>query len=285
MTKSRFHALTNNPIKHAPPARPVPSARDVERFAYCAHNWLLARQGVDPTTEASRTGIEEHRQKGVAQAQVEADKREYRSAFQWFFRLLGFAASATFLTLELMYLRATRLHIILLTTALVLVGASAGLLVLSILAERKYREEEREAGLVPGQLVGTDLAGQGELLRDPEWGLTGRPDYILETPNGLVPVEVKTGHAPEHPHRSHALQVACYLRLLEASGKKPTYGLLNYTDGVFRIGWDDALKADLKATLGRIAEAERTGRADRDHQHPARCRGCARRDACDQRLA
>jgi hypothetical protein len=34
-----------------------------------------------------------------------------------------------------------------------------------------------------------------------------------------------------------------------------------------------------------MAEAKAAGKADRDHEQPGRCRGCARRDACEQRLA
>ena len=263
----------------------MPSAKEVEQFAYCAHNWWLARRGATGDGEAARRGQAGHAALGREQSKTEAEKREYRSALTWSFRILAVAGSATFLTVELAFLQASPYHILLLTTALVMVAASAGLLVIALLAQTAYRRRQSEAGLIPGRLLDSDLAQQAPLLEDATWGLHGRPDYILQTHNGPTPVEVKTGHTPEHPHRSHALQLACYLRLLEANGPAPAYGLLQYPAGVFRVDWTPALKADLKSTLASMAQAQATGKADRDHEQAGRCRGCARRDACDQKLA
>lgn len=262
------------------------SAGEVEQFAYCAHNWLLAQRGVDPHAEDSARGMAQHRELGVAQGRVEWEKRETRRAWTWFFRVVAFACSGTVLTLELVYLQSFPHLVILVSLTGVLVAAGAGLLILGIVNERRYKRHQAEARLVPGKLVASDLGGEGPLLHDPEWDLHGRPDYVLETKAGFVPVEVKSSKTPAHPHANHRLQVGCYLRLLEVTaGQPPAYGLLNYPEGVFRIAWDDALRRDVQATLGRIAQARATGKADRDHEHAARCRGCARRDACEQRLA
>jgi len=263
----------------------VTSAGEVEQFVYCPHNWYLARQGKDPHAEGSRRGMAQHVEKGRATVEAEVTRREHRSGLQWSFRILAVAASATFLTLEVVFLRATEYHIVFLTTALVLVSASAGLLTVGLDAERRLRRKRREQGLVPGELVAADLAGDGRVLEDPDWGLSGRPDAVLRTVHGIVPVEVKTGQTPDEPFESHVMQLACYLRLLEATGgTRPEYGLLNYPGGVFRVAWDPKTEGRLRTALARIREAERTGRADRDHEHPGRCRGCARRKWCDQRL-
>lgn len=262
------------------------SAGEVEQYVYCPHNWLLARGGAEGNGQGSARGIAAHKAEGHAQSQVEADKKEYRSALNWALRLLAVAASSTFLTLELIFLRATPQHIILLTVALVLVASSGGLLVIALVAQERYKSGQKEAGIVPGTLVDTDLVGGGRLLRDPARDLTGTPDYVLQTSHGFVPVEVKTGKTPDHPHPNHIQQVACYLDLLEATtGTAPEYGLLTYPQGTFRISWDAAQRKALDATLARLKQSIATGVADRDHQQPGRCRGCARRDACDQRLA
>jgi CRISPR-associated exonuclease Cas4 len=264
----------------------MPSAGEVEQFAYCAHNWWLARAGVDPATAGSRRGIEEHARGGEALASAELDKTEYRRAVAWAFRFLGVAASLTVLTLEVLFLRGSPLHYVFLTLALVLVASSGGLLVIAFTAQETYRSKQQEGRLVPGQVVDSDLAGEGTILADPALGLTGKPDYVLKTEHGLVPVEVKTGQTPERPFESHVLQLASYLDLLEAdTGTAPEYGLLTYPQGIFRIAWDQDLRGRLTATLGRMAAAQAAGKADRDHEQPGRCRGCARRAACDQRLA
>lgn len=264
----------------------MPSAGEVERFAYCAHNWYLARRGEDPDSRSTRRGIRQHKAMDRARRRVERDLREYEDGLRWSMRILSVAASATFLTLELVLLRAHPFHWAFLLTALVLTSTSSALLVVGLLAERRAQDRQRRAGLVPGKVARAGMDGDGPVLRDAGWDLTGVPDYILDLPHGAVPVEVKTGHTPDTPHDSHRLQLACYLRLLEVrDGAPPEYGLLNYPDGVFRVAWDDGLRSHLRTTLDRMAEAEATGRADRDHEHAGRCLGCSRRDACDQRLA
>lgn len=262
------------------------SAGEVEQYAYCAHNWWLARQGVDPGSPRSDAGMAAHGAMGAAQAVVEGQKSEVRRGWNWFFRLVILACSATVLTLEVVYLRSFDHIVILVSATGVIVAGAAALLLLAIVNERRYKRGQQEAGLVPGKLVASDLAGQGPLLEDPEWGLRGRPDYVLETKSGFVPVEVKSGKTPQHPHPNHRLQLACYLRLIEAkTGTAPEYGLLNYPDGVFRVAWDGPARVELRAVLQRIEDARTAGKADRDHEQPGRCRGCARREACTQRLA
>lgn len=263
----------------------MPSAGEVEQYAYCAHNWWLARQGTTGVGEGSKRGVAEHQRLGAAQESMEAGKKDYRQGLNWSFRFLGVAGSLTFLTLEVLFLRASPYHILFLTMALVLVSASTGLLVIALDAQRRVHAEEAKGELVPGELIDSDLAGGGKTLRDPEWDLSGTPDYLLDTAGGPVPVEVKTGHTPNRPYPNHVLQVSCYMRLLEANGRTPPYGLINYPEGVFRVAWGEAQKKDLQTVLGRMADAKAAGKADRDHEQPGRCKGCARRDACEQRLA
>lgn len=258
----------------------------MEQFAYCPHNWWLARHGVDGRNDGSQRGIRQHQQAGVAQDGVEHQKREARRAWLWAGRILLIAISATVLTLEAVYLRSFEHQIVLITLTAVLAAGATALALLADINRKRYRKDQVKAGLVPGRLVASDLGGEGPLLHDKEWGVSGRPDYVLHTQSGFVPVEVKTGKTPQHPHRNHKLQLGCYLRLLETeTGQTPEYGLVNYPDGVFRVAWDPALRQDLQDTLHRIEAARKEGKADRDHQHAGRCIGCSRRAACDQKLA
>lgn len=263
----------------------MPSAGDVEQFAYCPHNWLLAQRGVDDHGGASRRGMERHHEIGAARRRLEDRRREEQHALTWMFRLLMAACSVTFLTIELVYLSAHPLHWLFLTVALVMTGASSALLIIAALARQQAEREMRMHGLVPGVLAAEGADGGAPLLEDSDLDLRGTPDYLLETDAGPVPVEVKTGRTPKRPHASHVLQLACYLHLLEARGSPPPYGLVQYPDGVFRVAWDDDLRGALRGVLDRLRAAERTGEANRDHDHAERCRGCARRSACDQALA
>lgn len=264
----------------------MPSAGQVEQYAYCAHNWWLARHGEEGDGAGATRGISDHKRLGKAQTAAEADKEESRDGLDLSIRLILLAASLTALIVlvvpnGLVWWRQVTLAVL----ALVLVSGSAALLSIGLLAQRRYRALQREHGLAPGKLLASDLASQAPLLSDPAWGLNGRPDYLLSTQQGTVPVEVKTGKTPAHPFQSHVLQVACYLRLLEArDGKPPPYGLVQYPTGFFRIEWTPELKDALKAQLEAMRAAEAAGKADRDHEQPGRCRGCSRRDACTQKL-
>jgi len=260
----------------------VPSAGDVEQFAYCPQNWYRARAGI---TSDAGAGVEKHAEIGNARLRAELHRREslFANATMWWF--LGAAVSATLLTLEVLYLHAEMYHWLFLTLALVLLSGSCAALLLSIISNARHEQELRDNGLMPGRLISDGSSGLGTTLHDPEWDLRGTPDFLLETKLGVVPVEVKTGHTPAHPYPSHILQLACYLRLLEANGQNPEYGILQYPDGLFRVAWDNPQRESLQAILGRMGEAERTGVANRDHSHRPRCVGCARREGCPQSLA
>ena len=216
--------------------------------------------------------------RGLAEAAVTGGLQR-KQALQWMFRILAVAASGTVLAVAAAATRDTQESIIFLTAAAVATAASAGLLVMALAGQRAV-----ERGKTKG-VLGV-LADAGPRLVDKEWNLTGRPDYVMETKAGNVPVDLRGGRAPEHPPSGHRLQMACYLRLLEArDGKPPPYGIIQYRDGLFRVEWNEALRAEMKSVLAKMAAAKAAGKADRDHENPNRCRTCVRRVACDQRLA
>jgi len=61
--------------------------------------------------------------------------------------------------------------------------------------------------------------------------LVGKPDSILHTKEGLVPVEVKSGNRPNQPYFSHVMQLVSYCLLLEVNRERPKKGLIQYKDG------------------------------------------------------
>ncbi len=261
------------------------SAGEIEQFVYCPHNWWLATHGVDGRGTSSRRGEAGHREAGAAQGRIRRARDEARTSLRWSFRFLAVAVSVTVLTLEVLYLDALPLPWLFIALGLVLVAASSGLLVIALDAEKRERKLLIASGLPPGDVLDSDLAGPGKLLHDHEWDLHGTPDSIIAGDKGPVPVEIKTARTPDRPHDNHRLQLAAYMRLLEAAGTPPSYGLLTYPGGVFPVQWDDALRDELRAAVDAIKAASAAGSADRNHNHAGRCRGCARRDACDQALA
>ena len=149
------------------------------------------------------------------------------------------------------------------------------------------RRWEAQAGIPGGRLISVDLERRGRAsptLVDEGLGLTGRPDLLLGTRRGCVPVEIKSGPAPARPYASHVLQLAAYCRLVEASyGRRPPYGVLQYADRGYALPYTRALETNLRRMIDRICT--QTGALpDRSHAEANRCMACGYQSACDQRL-
>lgn len=145
-----------------------------------------------------------------------------------------------------------------------------------------------QAGLPPGRLIAIDRMHDGRpapTLVDPEFNLTGRPDALLETRRGRVPVEIKSGAAPDQPHPSHVLQLMAYCRLVHAAyGRRPPYGILKYADRAFEVPYSRQAEVTLRRVVKSLP-ALGEDLPNRSHRDPARCAACGFASACDQRLA
>tara|TARA_Y100000034_G_C6847929_1_gene384327 strand:+ start:530 stop:1012 length:483 start_codon:yes stop_codon:yes gene_type:complete len=77
--------------------------------------------------------------------------------------------------------------------------------------------------------------------------LAGKPDYILHTKDGLVPLEIKHSRRPKQPYKSHIMQLISYCLLIEETRKeRPKYGFIQYKGGkAFTIQYTDELKQEL----------------------------------------
>jgi CRISPR-associated exonuclease Cas4 len=162
-----------------------------------------------------------------------------------------------------------------------LMGASVALYLSQ--SNRDGAETARKRSKVCGRIAYIGEIGHAPVLRSEEHGLTGRPDYILEIDEGLVPVEVKTGRVPRGPLFSHVIQLAAYCLLLESEGKV-SHGILRYGDVEHIVAFDDNLRSLLLQKMDEMREAMASGEVHRDHDRPGKCRSCSRRDACPERL-
>jgi CRISPR-associated exonuclease Cas4 len=165
----------------------------------------------------------------------------------------------------------------------------AGLAVLAGgLALWRAARARRATGLPGGRIVYADTGGwraPDSPLFSAHYGLTGKPDYLVQTRAGLIPVEVKSGSAPPQPYPSHVLQLAAYCLLVEeAEGRAPGHGLIKYADALFQVDYTPALRRELLATLDAMRQAHSRGEPARSHDEPRRCAGCGYRPLCDQAL-
>jgi CRISPR-associated exonuclease Cas4 len=147
----------------------------------------------------------------------------------------------------------------------------------------------RETGMPVGRIVYVDAGGWKRTERplfSAQHRLAGRPDYLVDTRQGLIPVEVKSGRAPFKPYDGHVLQLGAYCLLVEEQeGCKPPHGIIKYDDLAFEIDFSPALRVELLRSLEQMRRDLRSTDVERSHEEPARCRRCGYRNRCEQRLA
>ncbi len=79
-----------------------------------------------------------------------------------------------------------------------------------------------------------------------EYSLAGKPDFILHTKDGLLPLEIKNSLKPRKPYFSDVMQLISYCLLMEERGDKPKYGFLQYKGGkAFSVSYTEGLRSHL----------------------------------------
>ena len=152
----------------------------------------------------------------------------------------------------------------------------------------RSRTVRRESGLPKGRVSYVDTGAWDrceQALFSHRHRLTGRPDYVVHVPSGVVPVEVKSGRTPSQPYAGHILQLAAYCLLLEdLEGRAPSHGILKYEDQAFEVDYTPALRSRLLDVLSEMRQDMRARDLARSHDEAARCRGCGYRECCGQEL-
>ncbi len=163
------------------------------------------------------------------------------------------------------------------------------LFILALIFFQRSNRQRREAGLPGGYVIYTDTRGWGKVekpLFHPALELTGKPDYLVEKNGQIIPVEVKSGRAPEAPYDSHIYQLAAYCLLVEKTfGKRPPYGIIHYENRDFAVEYTRKLEESLIELLADMKQDEFKHDVPRSHEQAARCAKCGFKNMCDQSLA
>lgn len=148
--------------------------------------------------------------------------------------------------------------------------------------------QRKAAGLPGGRIIYTDTHGWNKIEKPLFYAaldLTGKPDYLIEKNGHIIPVEVKSGRAPEAPYDSHIYQLASYCLLVEKTyAKRPPYGIIHYQDRDFAVDYTRELEQSL---LELITEMKRDGmkkQVHRSHEQVSRCKRCGFREVCEEKL-
>ena len=149
--------------------------------------------------------------------------------------------------------------------------------------------QRSQAGLPGGRVIYTDTRGWGKLEKPlfyPALELTGKPDYLIQKNGQIIPVEVKSGRAPEAPYDSHIYQLASYCLLVEKTyGKRPPYGIIHYEGKDFAVDYTHELEQSLLELLTEMKRDWMKKDVDRSHEQVSRCKRCGFREVCDQKVA
>lgn len=117
------------------------------------------------------------------------------------------------------------------------------------------------------------------------YGVAGKPDYVVQTRKGLIPIEVKPTRTAAMPYDGDIAQLLAYCLLIEdTTTHAPPYGLLRYHDHTFRVPYTPARRAELIHLLQAMRADEYADDVARSHQQEGRCRSCAFFAVCDDRL-
>lgn len=167
------------------------------------------------------------------------------------------------------------------------VALSLALLLLAALAWLWSMRLRRRTGLPWAPVRYQDMRGRApeKPLFARRFGLTGKPDYLLDIRGQTIPVEVKPGRRAPRPYESDLMQLAAYCLLVEETGgTAPSYGLLRYAERTFRLDYTQQVRDDLLALLDEMRAALDQQECTRSHDDPRRCRNCGFFAQCDEAI-
>jgi hypothetical protein len=165
-------------------------------------------------------------------------------------------------------------------------------------AAQRDRPRSREPLPLGYRVLTSDLASRGTVLRDDEWGITGKIDLLLEGPNHeIIPVEYKQAwrnYEPGTTRRSHLVQLGLYFLLCHGDPRlqrTPAEGWIRYVDpqghvvpgGEVRIPNTPEARERAITVVERVRRAKLSGaEVNRTHNSRYNCRGCLDRARCKE---
>lgn len=163
------------------------------------------------------------------------------------------------------------------------------LLVLAVLVWANARRRIAHSGLPEGHVAYQDADRRHKLTRSlisRRYGLAGKPDYLVVTTEGVVPVEVKSHNCPSSgPYESDAAQLTAYCILVEdALGGTPTHGIIQYANRSSRIEYSPHRRDRVLQIIDEMRRTLDSPSVHRSHAQRRRCRACGFRAVCEERI-
>lgn len=250
--------------------RPV-RVSELAEFVYCHRAWWLKMVCKESPSAESR----EAQAQGELWQQVQGDRIARTDA------LSGAGYGALLIALLLLVI----LMFFLLSTL--------GALTLGVLLLRVSQSRRQAIGMPNGDVFYQDHGAQpmaAATLVSKRLGLRGKPDCLIRTADGIIPIEHKNSARPPASggvYPNHLIQVLAYIVLVcENYGEPVPYGLVLYgNEEARKVFPTEENLAWLEAVVREVRFARTNASVDRNHQKVNRCRGCGMHDRCDESLA
>jgi len=158
------------------------------------------------------------------------------------------------------------------TIDLIIIGSGIILLILFIL----LKSTKVPTPVYKSKTIYSDHKEKPEkALFSSKYGLVGKPDFILHTKDGLLPLEIKHSNRPNQPYFSHVMQLISYCLLIEeAKGAKPKYGFIQYKRGKpFAVPYTEGRKSFLIKTMQEMRDYIDSGESPKPIRK-YRCKKC-----------
>jgi len=151
--------------------------------------------------------------------------------------------------------------------------------------KKKVINQKKEYNIPQGKITYSDLNKPARALFSKKYLLSGKPDYVIQNKNKLIPIELKTG-SYNSPKKNHIFQLAAYCQLLEDNYNVfVPYGILVYNNQTqHKINYNPRLRFELENAIKNMRSLLKTKKITRNHNDPHKCINCSMRNHCSQKI-
>jgi CRISPR-associated exonuclease Cas4 len=160
------------------------------------------------------------------------------------------------------------------------------LITLGLIGYEKLRIKRNQLRMPSGLPMYQDTQEQpGKMLFSHRYRVKGKPDFLYEQSEFMIPIEVKTGRTPATPYEGHIMQLMTYCVLVEENyGSRPPHGIIRYAKQDFQIDFTSERERTFVNLLKQMRQKRNLPTVHRSHSNAKACAACGYRQVCDERL-
>ena len=264
------------------------SASDLERYGYCPLSWKLHKDGVDAEGKEIIAGTKKKREVRNILQNLFNQENYSDSSYQNFNSVIKVAIFTNLIGILFLLFVNSLVGYFLISLSFIWLIIASLYLYFFLYSHETADEIKAKLDVEDKKSNNSEHRINTPKLFSNSIGLCGKPTYVLENNDEIIPVDVKSGRKPEKPFFNHVLQNAAYCFLVEEQLEtKVPHGIIRYgmKEKSHTVTWDEDLKNLL---IEKVSEMEKIlngdSEAHRNHNRPGKCKNCSRKEACPERL-